>query len=151
MCWMRSVWNVKSFSEFMIKDQLSFQSVLWHPVKLYRLGSISESLTHRGLVKPCGANESSLHNGFCMFIATLLPQPMLTYCQLDSQEQISFSIKIQTFSVIWKYYVLSAKWWPFCRQNLCGTCIIFTQDTPNTHLVVVHTSCSASAYPDSNI
>ena len=50
-----------------------------------------------------------------LFGAKPLPEPMLTYCQLDPYEQNKIGIKVQYFSFTKMHSIMSsAKWRPFC-------------------------------------
>ena len=65
-----------------------------------------------------------------------LPEPMLSYCQLDSWEQISLNLKLEFYNFhsrkcIWNCRL--PKWWPFCPQWWEGTRIVDPPMTTRWH------------------
>ena len=114
MTWTEDVWNLDNSYRFI--SSIS-QITTLYCAQYYTVTPVNSSPPSATYM--CQWTGPSLaHVMACrLFGATPLPEPRLTYCQLDSWEQISVKFESELYHFHWRKCIWKCrlpKWWPFC-------------------------------------
>ena len=134
--WTVNAWPLRFAIQIAEKLLMKNHSCLYDGIGSVPFGPLVAFLTHEGQVAHmCLWTSSSLVQviACCMFKTKSLPEPMMTYCQLDHWKQISmktWELKYEIFLKKLHLKMSSAKCHPYSScPSLCVNCLQHSDTT----------------------